>query len=231
MPKTKLTRSARCLHRRTPNAAGRRTRAAILESAERVLVEHGHRGLTLRAIASDCGITIGNLHYHFSSIDALAVTLVDSALQRYRSAFEQQLSELDLSSAERFVDLAGWLVLDAAVPETNRLFRAFWALESGHAPVAEAMARFYWNLTRMVAAKLRAVFPHVAPRQLLQIARLMAVLSEGSGIVGGCRGHDRIAKRAAAKELAAVAREAVRLQLSQLSAGKDSESRSEVHSN
>jgi hypothetical protein len=38
--------SAKRSQQRVLNAAGQRTRAAILESAERVLVDHGHRGLT-----------------------------------------------------------------------------------------------------------------------------------------------------------------------------------------
>jgi len=191
----------------------RRTRAAILESAERVLLEHGHRGLTIRAVASACGISIGNLHYHFSSIDALVTALVDSALQHYRLEFEQRLSEASLRSAGSFVDLVEWLVLDAARPEVNRLFREFWSMESRHPQVAEAMASFYYELTHMLAAKMKPFFPHVPQRRLLQIGRLMGLLSEGSGILGGC---DRIAERVPTDDLVRLARGVVRSQLSQL---------------
>ena len=180
-------------HRRTPNAAGQQTRAAILESAERVLVDHGHRGLTVRAVASTCGISIGNLHYHFGTLDDLIAALVDSVLQRYKLEFERQLSSLAVGSASKFVELAGWVVLDAAKPAVNRLFRELWALESHHPAVAAAMASLYSDVTQFLAVALRSVFPHISQRRLIQTARLIVMLSEGSGVLGGC---DGIAKRA-----------------------------------
>jgi AcrR family transcriptional regulator len=225
-PKAKPRNSARRLHGRASNAAGRQTRAAILESAERVLVEHGHRGLTIRAVASNCGVSIGNLHYHFPSIDVLVAALVNSAVQRYQNEFEQRLSGLKPKSADEFVDLTGWLVLDAGDPEVNRLFREFWAMESSHPPVAEAMASFYRELTHLVTVAMTTVFPHVPQQRLLQIARLMAMLAEGSAIVGG---SDRIAQRTPTDKLARIARDAVRSQLSQLNPdGRKSSGKSRI---
>ena len=174
--------------------------------------------MTTRTIASACGISTGNLHYHFPSIGALIAALVGSALQRYRLEFEQRSSELGPRSAGGFVDLAGWLVLDAAKPEVNRLFREFWAMESRYPQVAEAMASFYSELVQVLAAAMKTGFPHVPQRRLLQIARLMGMLSEGSGILGGC---DETANRAPTRELAQVARDAVRSKLNQLEDDND----------
>ena len=210
--------SAKRSQQRALNAAGQRTRAAILESAERVLVDHGHRGLTVRAVASTCGISIGNLHYHFASLDDLIAALVDSVLQRYKLEFERQLSRLTVGSASKFVDLAGWVVLDAAKPEVNRLFRELWALESHHPAVAAAMASLYSDVTHVLAVALRSVFPHISQRRLIQTARLIVMLSEGSGVLGGC---DGIARRAPTNDLARLAREAVRLELSRFEADSD----------
>ena len=201
--------------RRTPNVAGQQTRAAILESAERVLVEHGHRGLTVRAVASTCGISIGNLHYHFATLNDLIVALVDSVLQRYKLEFEKQLSEMTVGSASKFVKLAGWVVFDAAKPAVNRLFRELWALESHHPAVAAAMASLYSDVTQFLAAALKSIFPHISQRRLIQTARLIVMLSEGSGVLGGC---DGISRRAPTNDLARLARDAVRLDLSRFEA-------------
>ncbi len=80
------------------------------------------------------------------------------------------------------------------------------------------MATFYSDLAHVLAVAMETVFPRVPQRRLLQIARLMGMLSEGSGILGGC---DGIAKRAPASELARVARDAVRLELHQLEDDND----------
>ena len=132
--------------------------------------------------------------------------------------FERQLSRLAVGSASKFVDLAGWVVLDAAKPEVNRLFRELWALESHHPAVAAAMASLYSDVAHALTVALKSVFPHVPPRRLIQTARLIVMLSEGSGVVGGC---DGIAGRAPTGDLARLARDAVRLELSRLEAGSD----------
>jgi AcrR family transcriptional regulator len=53
--------------RRTPEAA----RLAILEAAERRLIEDGPEGVRVQHIAADLGMTGAALHYHFGSREAL----------------------------------------------------------------------------------------------------------------------------------------------------------------
>jgi AcrR family transcriptional regulator len=53
--------------RRTPEAA----RLAIMEAAERRLIEDGPEGVRVQHIAADLGITGAALHYHFGSRESL----------------------------------------------------------------------------------------------------------------------------------------------------------------
>lgn len=48
-----------------------RTRRQILETALRLFREHGYDGTTMRAIASEAGVSIGNAYYYFKSKEHL----------------------------------------------------------------------------------------------------------------------------------------------------------------
>jgi AcrR family transcriptional regulator len=58
--------------RRSPEAA----RRAILEAAERRLLEDGPEGVKVQRIAADLGITDAAVHYHFGSREALLSSLL-----------------------------------------------------------------------------------------------------------------------------------------------------------
>jgi AcrR family transcriptional regulator len=42
---------------------------AILDAAERLLVEVGHAGVTARRLAAEAGVNLGLIHYHFGSME------------------------------------------------------------------------------------------------------------------------------------------------------------------
>lgn len=77
-----------------------RTRQAILDAAERLVLDVGVTRLTLDAVARDAGLSKGGLLYHFPSKDAL----VRAMLGRYGERFDQAraiLAEADPRAAGR----------------------------------------------------------------------------------------------------------------------------------
>lgn len=61
MPSTAPTRSAR-----KPKGEGHARRAEILDAAERIFVEHGYEGATIRKIAEAVGLSSTALYMHFA---------------------------------------------------------------------------------------------------------------------------------------------------------------------
>lgn len=61
MPSTAPTRSAR-----KPKGEGHARRAEILDAAERIFVEHGYEGATIRKIAEAVGLSSTALYIHFA---------------------------------------------------------------------------------------------------------------------------------------------------------------------
>ena len=55
---------------------------ALLDAAERLLVEVGHSGITTRRLAEEAGVNHGLVHYYFGSIENVLVRTLERFTQR-----------------------------------------------------------------------------------------------------------------------------------------------------
>ena len=84
---------------------------ALLDAAERLLVEVGHAGITTRKLAETAGVNNGLVHYYFGSNEALLVR----ALERFTDgliARQRQLYASDLPFVEKWRTAMRYLVAD-----------------------------------------------------------------------------------------------------------------------
>jgi AcrR family transcriptional regulator len=58
------------------------TAEALLDAAERLLVEVGHAGISTRRLAAEAGANQGLVHYYFGSMDELFVQVLERFTQR-----------------------------------------------------------------------------------------------------------------------------------------------------
>jgi len=70
-----------------PEVAGKTTarstaQEAILDAAERLLVEVGHAGITTRRLADEAGVNHGLVHYYFGSIENVLVRALERFTER-----------------------------------------------------------------------------------------------------------------------------------------------------
>ena len=60
-----------------PEVARSAAEGALLDAAERLLVEVGHAGITTRRLAEKAGVNHGLVHYYFGSIENLLVRVLE----------------------------------------------------------------------------------------------------------------------------------------------------------
>jgi AcrR family transcriptional regulator len=60
-----------------PQVARSAAEGALLDAAERLLVEVGHAGITTRRLAEEAGVNHGLVHYYFGSIENLLVRVLE----------------------------------------------------------------------------------------------------------------------------------------------------------
>src|SRR5918999_2254328 len=74
---------------RTPTAR-EAAEEALLDAAERLLLEAGHAGITTRRLAEEAGVNHGLVHYYFGSNESLLVR----ALERFTDRLIERQREL-----------------------------------------------------------------------------------------------------------------------------------------
>ena len=92
------------------NAAAKPTVAAqterrILSAARKCLLDHGFEGLSMRAVATDAGITVGAIYRHFPSRSALIKHITTEAYNRYVEALWKNVAAIPVGSFLRLVHL------------------------------------------------------------------------------------------------------------------------------
>lgn len=86
---------------------------ALLDAAERLLVQSGAAGLTTRQVAAEAGLNHGLVHYYFGSIDNLVLAVAERFTDRL-IVRQQAMYEEDVPFREKWSRAMGYLSEDLA---------------------------------------------------------------------------------------------------------------------
>ncbi len=157
----------------TTTQKGEQTKALILNTALEMLRERGYENTTMRAIAKEAGVSLGNAYHYFNSKDALIQAFYQQThdehlsrssrgLRRVTSLKERLLSvmRLKISTLEPYHEFAGVLFKTAADPRSP--LNPF-AAESD--PVRKESIKLFESLVAETRARipndLRAELPYL----------------------------------------------------------------------
>lgn len=122
---------------------GHETREQILEAALRLFVEEGYRAMTMRRVAAECGLKLGNLTYHFPTREDLVKELLEAVIRSYEIEFERIFHAPDATPEQRLSDICELILEDIQTKKTTRFFPELWALSSHDAFVYERVHELY----------------------------------------------------------------------------------------
>lgn len=175
MQDKKLTRRARA----ATYEKGQVRIEAILDAALEVLIEQGYKKLTLREIARQAGITVGNLTYYYASKEALLKDLLDNILASYLAEIDRVARASGESPEDRFVAVISYLIEDLNTRRTTGFFPELWALANHDAYVAELMDSMYAEERRALKDLISAVNPALENEQSRHLALFISCSIEG----------------------------------------------------
>jgi len=169
---------------RQANALGKTSYSQIVDTAERVLICDGYHGLSTRKVAGLCGISVGNLTYHFPNKMLLVEAVMTSVCDRYdRNRADIWRQPDSLTPRDYISNLISWMVDDAVTQETSALFLELWVLAKHHEFGSEILERFYATAVGWIAKGIESHFPEASEETRKQAAYFMLALSEGSTAV------------------------------------------------
>jgi AcrR family transcriptional regulator len=140
------------------SAARSAAEEALLDGAERLLVEQGHAGITTRRLAEAAGVNHGLVHYYFGSNE----NLLARALERFTERLierQRALYAADLPFLEKWRTAMRHLIADDATYEKiwMELQALAWNEPELRARLADVNARWRAVLTEAFAEPHRAL--------------------------------------------------------------------------
>ena len=129
------------------------SREAILQAAQRLFVEKGYPGISMREIADAVGVTKAALYYHFRDKEQLFLALLESVLEELSALIEASCSEE--SSCRRQLDTFVYQVM--ALPSERRASLRLASQELGNLDAA-TRGRFIETYHTLFIDRITAIF-------------------------------------------------------------------------
>jgi AcrR family transcriptional regulator len=111
---------------------------ALLDAAERLLVDVGHAGITTRRLAEEAGVNHGLVHYYFGSNENLLVRALERFTERLISR-QRELYAADMPFVEKWRTAMRYLVSEDVTYE--KIWLELQALAWNHPDLRERLAR------------------------------------------------------------------------------------------
>jgi AcrR family transcriptional regulator len=111
---------------------------ALLDAAERLLLDVGHAGITTRRLAEEAGVNHGLVHYYFGSNETLLVRTLERFTERL-IARQRQLYSADLPFVEKWRTAMRYLVSEDVAYE--KVWLELQALAWNNDDLRERLAR------------------------------------------------------------------------------------------
>jgi len=67
----------------TPNRRGMKSRALVLDAAERVMAEHGFDAATVARVVEEAGIPMSSVYHYFGSKDGILLAVMERGAERF----------------------------------------------------------------------------------------------------------------------------------------------------
>lgn len=167
---------------------GKLTQAQILEKAEEVLVTEGFHAMSMRKVADACGISTGNLTYHFASKNELIDAIISSVFEKYGASTDPYTpTDQTVSNHMNLQERISWVMLDSSQKETIALFTELWALAKHSETSHKSLQRFYKVTLKTLERSLAREYPDADDERLRSAARLIQTVAEGTVAVSNFR--------------------------------------------
>lgn len=115
------------------------TKEALLDAAERLLIEVGYGGITTRVLARTAGVNMGLVHYYFGSIDDVLVEVLERFTARLIGR-QRTMYEADVPFVEKWRTAMGYLDEDMA-SGYQKVWLELQALAWNRPEISERVAR------------------------------------------------------------------------------------------
>ena len=133
------------------------TAEKVIDVALALLRNEGDRGVTMRRVAQEAGMSLSNVQYHFRTKDVLLRALADRYFQRCLEEIRAEELTIPGEEVRPILEraLGHFLSHGLEVSEMCRIFREYWALATRNEEIASYLVNYYRDMAEILKDQLR----------------------------------------------------------------------------
>jgi AcrR family transcriptional regulator len=189
------------------SAKGANTIKQILAAARKVFETEGHAGLSLRRVAAEAGIAVGNVNYYFSSKSDLLEAMFKEALAEYVEAHIEQFNADRDSPLDILLAVVTFYVRNSR--QSYPLFFQMWGYAGADAQGMAMIRDLYRPIGRFIYFLVRAANPDFEHAEARRAVLQIFSLEEGMKLFIGMGPDDDIAILAAEEDIKQITRQII----------------------
>ncbi|MBT8472523.1 MAG: TetR/AcrR family transcriptional regulator [Marinicaulis sp.] len=149
----------------------------ILDSARDNFTAFGYSGLSMRKVASDANISVGNLTYHFPTKRKLIDAILKDALGDFIAAHLEQIDEVEDEPLDMLLNVVEFYVTNAH--SSHKFFYQLWGYAGFDDDSRETVRALYKPIGRFVYYLVRAANPKLNDAEIRRATLQIFSLEEG----------------------------------------------------
>ncbi len=153
--------------------------AIIIEAARKVFIEEGRQGFSMRRIASEAGIAVGNLQYYYKSKSDILKDMLDSTIAVYENAFDDIMEDDASSYEQKLHQIIHHIVIDLSSRETTRFYPELWALANHDEYAAHGLHVLYQRARHHIRILVKGLNSKLDNDQCRIVALIISASLEG----------------------------------------------------
>jgi AcrR family transcriptional regulator len=159
---------------------GELRRQQIVDTAKRVMLEHGLDRLVLREIAEQVGIAHGNLQYYFPTKRDLLVAIFDAEVAKYTDSMRSAVAATS-SRRGRLEAIVESGIRELRSPE-SALWRMLMSMADHNADLAAILKKENDLYQSVLVNELKQIAPQLSLQRRRHIAKIVHAILDGLGI-------------------------------------------------
>lgn len=164
---------------------GSDTVGAILKAALNVLIEEGAAAFTLRRIASECGMQVGNVSRHFPRKEMLVKVLLEELLSPSEGELRRNVIDAGIPADDALALVIGGSLNELQTKKMTHLFTELWAIANHNEFVADRVEMVYRYVHGLIGTFVAELNPALSPDEVEVVAVYISASIEGTTILTG----------------------------------------------
>ncbi|MGH8807088.1 MAG: TetR/AcrR family transcriptional regulator [Noviherbaspirillum sp.] len=152
----------------------------ILQVARTIFAAEGYAGLSMRRVAAEVGMSLGNVQHYYASKDLLIEALLLYTMDLFQQKIDGIASAMDKASPiDRFVSTVDMFLEELGDPVTHGVFFEIWALASRNAFASALMDKMLAREKKTIYKLIHGLSPHISDEEYMLRAILIVAQVEG----------------------------------------------------